>query len=205
MQDANGGSFGSSGQVPLELLESVRDLNRRFLELLSGDSGAWSSTSRILPLEVSARIAPLSAAQKAAAANCPYALFDLRFDDHGHWQRRLRSPGSLAVSECPAVDAQTLDFVRLAVFFAWHVARGGKLVAQLLLGMGEHTAAAFRSATIDCLTTLALTEAVHLTARWHRCARYWSALAGAASRPNSAELRRIQLYGLQLAAAARLG
>jgi len=38
-----------------------------------------------------------------------------------------------------------------------------------------------------------------------RVCEYWCALAGAASRPNPGELRRIQLYGLQLAAAARLG
>jgi len=205
MQDAHGDSSGSAGNVPLGLLESVRDLNRRFLGLLCGEAGAWSPAGRILPIDLAARMAPLSAAQRSAAASCPYALFDLRFGDRGHWQRRLRSPGAWAISECPGVDAPTLDFVRLAVFFAWHVARSGKLAPPLLLGMDESTAAAFRGATIDCLPTLAVTEAAHLTARWHRCARYWSALAGAASRTNSAELRRIQLYGLQLAAAARLG
>ena len=65
-------------------------------------------------------------------------------------------------------------------------------------------AAAFREATIDCLPSLAETEAGHLTARWNNCTAYWSALTGAAARENPASLRRIQLYGLQLAAAARL-
>jgi hypothetical protein len=102
------------------------------------------------------------------------------------------------------VDAETLEFARLALFFAWHVASTSKLAAQLLLGMRDVTAAAFRSATIDCLPDLAVTEAAHLTARWNDCAPYWSALTRAAAGPDCAELRRIQLYGLQLAAAVRL-
>jgi hypothetical protein len=102
------------------------------------------------------------------------------------------------------VDRKTLEFVRLALFFAWHVASTTKLAAQLLLGMHEVTAAAFREATIDCLPSLAETEAGNLTARWNNCTAYWGALTGAASRQNPASLRRIQLYGLQLAAAARL-
>ena len=141
-------------------------------------------------------------------------MFDLRFDDDAHWRTRLRNAGSWGVSESSAVDAAapgsavdaaTLEFVRVALFFAWHVSSAAKLAPQLLLGMREDTAAAFRGATIDCLPSLAASEALHLTARWNGCARYWCALAGAASRPNPGELRRIQLYGLQLAAAARLG
>jgi len=212
MQDAHTGSWARGTQVPLELLESVRDLNRRFLDLAAGETGGWRSAGRVMPADLSARIAPLSPGQKTAAANCPYALFDLRFDDDAHWRTRLRNAGSWGVSESSAVDAAapgsavdaaTLEFVRVALFFAWHVSSAAKLAPQLLLGMREDTAAAFRGATIDCLPSLAASEALHLTARWNGCARYWCALAGAASRPNPGELRRIQLYGLQLAAAPR--
>jgi hypothetical protein len=47
-------------------------------------------------------------------------------------------------------------------------------------------------------------EAAHLSARWNGCSAYWSALTSAASRSDPAALHRVQLYGLQLAAAARL-
>jgi len=213
MQDAHTGSWARGTQVPLELLESVRDLNRRFLDLAAGETGGWRSAGRVMPADLSARLAPLSPGQKNAAANCPYALFDLNFDDDEHWRTRLRNAGSWGVSESsavdaaapgPAVDAPTLEFVKVALFFAWHVSSAARLAPQLLLGMHDATATAFRSATIDCLPSLAATEATHLTARWNECARYWSALTSAASRPDSTELRRIQLYGLQLAAAARL-
>jgi hypothetical protein len=204
MQDANIGSWAREAHVSVEMRESVRELNHRFLDLVSSQPRGWNSATRGLSLEVFAQVAPLSAAQKAAASNCPYALFDLRFHDDCHWQSRLRTADQWAIAEQASVDAATLEFVRLALFFAWHVASTTKLAAQLLLGMHDATATAFRSATIDCLPSLAATEATHLTARWNECARYWSALTSAASRPDSTELRRIQLYGLQLAAAARL-
>lgn len=210
MQDAQVVSWTRETQVSAEMLESVRGLNSRFLDLAaiqSGrqSSGDWSSSIHVgLSPEVSAQIAPLSAVQKAAAASCPYALFDLRFRDDRHWRTRLGDGGRWSVADEAPVHADTLDFVRLALFFAWHVAAAGKVAAQLLLGMHEGTVAAFRAAAIDCLPTLAATEAVHLTARWNDCPAYWDALADAAARPNPAGLRKIQLYGLQLAAAARL-
>ena len=208
MQDAHVGSWLREAHVSAEIQASVRDLNHRFLNLVVGRPGGWSIPGRGLSAALCARIAPLSAAQKSAAANCPYALFDLRFHDDGHWRARLRTavPGGAAeeVAEGVAVDGKTLEFARLALFFAWHVASTTRHAAQLLLGMHEATAAAFREATIDCLPSLAETEAGHLTARWNDSTAYWSALTGAASRQNPARLRRIQLYGLQLAAAARL-
>jgi len=187
-----------------EIQASVRDLNHRFLDLAAGRPAGRSAPGRGVSEAVSARIAPLSAAQKSAAANCPYALFDLRFHDDGYWSTRLRAAAVGGVAEGIAVDGKTLEFARLALFFAWHVASTTRLAAQLLLGMHEATAAAFREATIDCLPSLAETEAGQLTARWNNCTAYWSALTGAASRENPASLRRIQLHGLQLAAAARL-
>jgi hypothetical protein len=49
-----------------------------------------------------------------------------------------------------------------------------------------------------------VTEAAHLSARWGECTVFWSALTAAAARTEPAALRRVQLHGLQLAAAARL-
>lgn len=203
MQDAHFISWVRECHVPAEMLGSVHGLNHRFLDLMALQRD-WTAPNSNSWVSVSAQVAPLSAAQKAAAANCPYALFDLRFHDDDHWQRRLRATDRWSVADEAPVDPKTLDFVRLAIFFAWHVASTTKLAGRLLLGMHELTATAFRGATIDRLPYLAATEAANLTARWNSCAVYWSALIGAASGPDSSTLRRIQLYGLQLAAAARL-
>jgi hypothetical protein len=204
MQDAHVGTRAREPHLSTELQGSLRELNRRFLDLVVGRPGHWNIAGWGLPAALSARVAPLTAEQKAAAANCPYALFDLRFHDDGYWLTRLGAAGKGGVAEGAAADPPALEFVRLAIFFAWHVASTSNLAAGLLLGMHEATAAAFREATIDCLPALAETEAGHLTARWNHCATYWTALTGAAARPDPADLRRIQLYGLQLAAAARL-
>lgn len=192
------------------MFESVRGLNSRFLDLAADAAGRpspgdWSPGARMgLPAGISAQLLPLSAAQKTAAANCPYALFDLRFHDDGHWRTRFGDGGRWSVADEGPVPEDTLDFVRLALFFAWHVAATGRLAGQWLLGMSDGTLAAFRAAPIDSLPALAATEAANLTARWSSCPAYWGALAGAAARPNSAGLRKVQLYGLQLVAAARL-
>ncbi len=206
MQDANVSRWAREAHVSAKMLESVRELNYRFLDLIAAQPGDWNSARFAgLPAEVLWEMLPLSDAQKKAAADCPYALFDLRFHDATHWQTRFEAGGRWGVGERAAVGDATLEFVRLALFFAWHVASASRLAARLLLGMNDATVAGFRVATIDCLPALGLLEAANLTARWSYCPTYWKALTGAASRPNAAGLRRVQLSGLQLTAAAQLG
>ncbi len=159
---------------------SLRELNHRFLELAASDSMCGG------------RLRALTRSQRAAAADCPYALFDLRLNDATHWQMRL------GVAFVPA------DFMRLALFYTWHVAASGSLSAKLLLGMHELTASAFTRVTVDRLPELALAESHELRARWMQCDGFWAALASAAERQDAKRLRRVQLYGIQLAAAAQL-
>ena len=205
MQEAIVDGWAQESHLSAESLGSLRDLNHRFLDLAAagathGRVPAAPSCRRAWP----AQVAPLSAAQRAAAAGCPYALFDLRFQDDGHWGRRLRNAGEWRVADESLVDDDTSSFVRLALFYAWHVASGAGLKAQLLLGMNRATATAFRGITVNHLPALVVTEAAHLSARWGECTVFWSALTAAAARTEPAALRRVQLHGLQLAAAARL-
>jgi len=198
--------FGSWTQRPhFAGLAPLHDLNHRFLELLAARGADWPSRDgmRWSP-EVGARVSRLTTAQRAAVAGCPYALFDLRFEDHDYWRARLTGKGELWVADEGARECATGDFVRLALFYSWHVASSAQLAAQLLLGMTEQTAAAFRQVTLNGLPALAASEAANLTARWAQSEVYWRALLQAASRKDAAHLRRIQLFGLQLAAAARL-
>jgi hypothetical protein len=193
MLDSFIGTWAQESHLSAEILESLRDLNHRFLDLAAARTD-WPGH----------RVAALSAAQRAAAAGCPYALFDLRFQDDGHWRLRLQNSGSPNIAdECP-VDDETASFVRLALFYAWHIASGPGLKAQLQLGMNDGTAAAFSRITVNQLPVLVATEAVHLSPRWSGNTAYWSALTAAASRTDSRVLNRVQLYGLQLTAAARL-
>lgn len=207
MQDAyaSGWTRARESHVSLEVFSSLRELNHRFLELVAARTEQCHGSRRVgLPDELSGQVAPLSAAQKAAVADCPYALFDLRFHDQEHWRTRLSEPGPWGVSDDAVADRDMIDFARLALFFAWHLAATEGLAAQLLLGMTEPTAAAFRKASLNVLPALVATETMHLTARWNERRTYWESLVCAAAQPDGKALRRVQLYGLQLAAAARL-
>jgi hypothetical protein len=185
---------------------SLRALNRRFLDL------------RCATVGLSGRMARLSAAQKDTVASCPYALFDVRLHDVAHWQARLRETGAEGVADVTACgraapasarDADVTDFLRLALFFAWHVASSSgagvpRLSPQLVLGMHAHTKAAFARTPVSALPELARSEAGCLSARWADCNCYWSALAAAAEGRDEVRLQRVRLYGIQLAAAAQL-
>jgi hypothetical protein len=202
MTDANIGSWTHEAHSSIAMQNSLRQMNHRFLDLVSIAENGWSSSPLRMVGAVSAQVSPLSTAQRAAASDCPYALFDLRFCDAGHWQERLcGGQRACAVAEELPIGHDITEFVRLALFFAWHVASTSSRAAPLLLGMPERTAVAFRAVTIDCLPRLAIAESQHLTERWNDCPRYWTALTTAAARRDTTGLRRIQLYGLQLAAA----
>lgn len=200
MQDAF--IWARQANFPSQLLGSLRDLNRRFLDLAAAHGPAGGPLK--LPQEPAAHLARLSAAQRAAAAECPYALFDLRFDDHTHWRSRLAGAGPWCVADEPAVDPEIAGFVGVALFYAWHVASTPRFGAQLWLGMAESTAAAFRGVSLHCLPALVAGEAANLSARWCTSAFYWRALACAALRDDARRLRKVQLFGLQLGAACLL-
>jgi hypothetical protein len=205
MQDAFVGSWAQESHLSTGRLGSLRDLNHQFLDLTASGANGWTLRGeRRRSLSLATQLAPLSAAQRTAAAGCPYALFDLRFQDEGHWLSCLTNSGSWHMADESVIEDDAVRFVRLALFYAWHVASSAGLAAQLLLGMNASTAARFRSVTVNQLAALAPSEADNLSARWGDCTAYWSALIGAASRTDPAALRRVQLYGLQLAAAARL-
>ena len=191
------GDWAPESHLSSAALRSLHDLNHRFLDLAA--SGRIARCAFL-----TAQIAPLSAAHRESLAHCPYALFDLNFADDAHWQICLHAGQGWGVADDESADREIASFVHVALFYAWHVAAGASLAAQLLLGMNPQTARAFRRSTVNMLPALAASEAPALAARWGQCTAYWNALTSAALRCESAPLRRAQLSGLQLAAAARL-
>jgi len=198
MQDAF--RWARQASFAAHTLAPLRELNHRFLDLAAVHSGSPGTFK--IPQEAAAPIAALSREARAAAADCPYALFDLRFHDDAHWRVRLSESWRVADEAEPAADVTA--FARLALFYAWHLAATPWLGAQLWLGMAESTAAAFRAASLDRLPALAASEAVNLSARWSTSTFYWRALSSAAARGDARRLRRVQLFGLQLGAARLL-
>ena len=177
---------------------ALRDLNHRFLDLAGRAPAMAPRATRAAGTAVAA----LSPAQRAAAAGCPYALFDLRFQDDGTGSCVCRS-GSWRVADEPARTDETVGFVRLALFYAWHVAASAGLEAQLLLGMNGGTARRIPAGHGEPTAGAGGDRGGPPVRKMARLSRILERSHAAASRADEA-LRRIQLYGLQLAAAARL-
>lgn len=208
MQEVITGNWVREPHLTIEQLGSMRGLNLRFLDLAGGVAGQWDACragagSSMLAAGLAQQLGPLSRTQRVAVASCPYALFDLRFENESYWQSRLVQHAPYRVAD-DSLDSDVVDFTRLALFYAWHVSSTAGLAAQILLGMSPVTVNAFRGLGVNSLPGLAASEAVNLSARWRNSAAYWNALIGAAERADPSALRRVQLYGLQLAAAARL-
>ena len=183
MQDAIVGSWAGSPHSSAENLESLRDLNHRFLDLTAARGGGWAAAGAGVPLDLAGRIAPLSAPQREAAAGCPYALFDLRFQDERILAPRLQNLDDWGVADESPVDDDTASFVRLALFYAWHICRerGPQRPAAV---RDERRAPSRRSAESPSTNwrRLVATEAANLSARWSDCTAFWSALTAAAAR-----------------------
>ncbi len=173
-------------------LGSLRELNQRFLGL------EWTRTA------FDGRIARLTNTQRAAAADCPYALFDLRLGDCDYWQLRLQQPEARHVADEEAIGAELAEFTRLALFYAWYAATAAKLPAKLALSMHERTAAALRGITVNRIPDLVITESRGVSPRWNHCPQFWNALALTAASGDAERLKRVQLSGIQLAAATQL-
>ncbi|HEY2684603.1 MAG TPA: hypothetical protein VGI93_13895 [Steroidobacteraceae bacterium] len=201
MQESFAGAWTESPRLLGESLGALRDLNLRFLDLLTRVDGWRPRLGLAAP--VLTAIEALSPPHRAALAGCPYALFDLRFADEAHWRARLSAPRHWRVAD-QSDQPESREFAGLSLFYAWHVAARGVEPSQLQLGMGRETVLAFRRVRLNELALLAEHETEHLRARWHQYPAFWNALIAAAGSADPLALKRTQLYGLQLTAAARL-
>ncbi len=201
MQEAANVNWVRESHWSDDQMSSLACLNQRFLDLAGARSGVWQQSHAGA---LAGRLAPMPEKERAAAAACPYALFDLRFNDAAYWETRLQYGSLWRVAEAPVVDEDVLRFTQLALFFSWHVACTSALAARLLLGMATQTAAALARMPVNDIPALAATEAVHLRVRFGDCGVYWQALMNAATRQDARVLKRVQLCGLQLSAAAQL-
>jgi len=202
MQEALVDGWIGQPQFSAATLAPLHHLNHRFLDLLAEESEHWGERTAEC-MTVARTLRALQPTQLEAAARCPYALFDLRLDDAEHWRRRLAHPVLWRIEE-RAAPSESAAFTRLALFYAWHVAASERPGAELLLGMHAQTADALRATRLVNLPSIAGGEATLLRPRFPERRAFWSALARAALRGDAGELRRVQLFGLQLSAAVRL-
>jgi hypothetical protein len=204
MQQTPPGHWTPQPLYTLEAMGPLHDLNRHFLDLLADRENFRACTRAAESATLACALAALTPAQRAQAARCPYALFDLRFQDAEHWRQRLEGTKAWRIEDAEAPGHERLEFVHVALFYAWHVAWTGQLAAQVMLGMPAGTAHALRVTALNSLPALAPRAALELKARFSPRGSFWSSLIRSAARGDAAQLKRVQLFGLQLAAAAHL-
>ena len=198
VQDAGGGETYPARQVlDAPTLRTLHDLNRMYL----ANAAPWlrqtgAEASANARLGYAATVLALPAAARSLAADCPYTLFNLRFDDGSFWR-------SVAVEHRPGASASTAAgaFARAAVFLAWHLVRSCELAAPLALGMAASVMELMRALPVSALDEVAAAALPFLAPRWADHERFWSTLASAACTANSRELGEVRLLGMQLLAA----
>jgi hypothetical protein len=189
------GAYRVHALLDSQTLRTLEDANEAFLLLLTRSRERASPFG--LPGEVAARAAALAPAARALAARCPYALFNLQFENAAFWSEAARGPPA----PVPAGGSEALAFAHTAVFMAWHLAQGDELAAALVLGMTPAVRAAWRALPLSAVTPAADAAWPALRARWAEHRLFWPALIAAAEARDALAMDQVRRLGLQLLAA----
>jgi hypothetical protein len=130
----------------------------------------------------------------------PFALFDLRFRDERFWTYESRAASAVQDGQpTPAADTRLLRFAHAVLTLAWHLVQVDPRVARLALGMAPGTQQVLEATPIGLLDALARRTCPAVSARFCTRERFWGHL-GSALRlpPDSGQLERLRLLGLQL-------
>ncbi len=198
INDADGGGYLSHAVLDDSTRTSIRETNAAFLMLVAHRHAAWPGGGAFgLDAGSVARIAALDPAGRRASADCPYTLFNLRFEDAEFWEAIARDPGARGTAGVTGEAA----FARTAVFLAWHLAQHSDLAAALVLGMTASVQMAWRRLPLSALDGAASAVLPQLAARWGDHPRFWPKLLEAVAPVDRARADAVRLLGLQLLAA----
>lgn len=196
VHDAPEGAYAARAVIDASALTSIQEANLAFLALLG--RGGWPAGSAPAPglgAEILEELGRLDGRSRAALADCPYTLFDLRFADAAFWR------GAAVAAVPPAESSLLTGFTRTAVFLAWHLAQSNELAASLVLGMSAPVQRLWRGMPVSSLEAVALVAAPHLTARWGSHPTFWAKLLDTAGPGGRDRGEAVRLLGLQLIAA----
>jgi len=192
------GAYRVHALLELTTLRALEDANQAFLSLLSGQARrAPGGAAFGLEGELLERVAALTGGPRALAARCPYALFDLQFDNGAFWAEAAQG----APVPVAAGGSEALAFAHTAAFMAWHLAQGDELAAALVLGMTPAVRATWRALPLSAVTPAAAAAWPVLRARWAQHRLFWPALIAAAATRDAPASDQVRRLGLQLLAA----
>ncbi|HEY7379519.1 MAG TPA: hypothetical protein VH542_12605 [Steroidobacteraceae bacterium] len=193
----------SSSILGADVLEPLHELNRAWLALLAVTPRPWIAhgVAGRLPDPVHCGLLALSAEQRAEVARCPFSLFTAHFSDGAYWTGWAGNREIHERLEREACGGALADFTRLALFFAWHLARTSTSSARIVLGMSDQTIGAFARLPLTNLQHSGDAMMTVMTARWPERPLYWLRLL--ASVGHQDQLDAVRTLGLQMLAAER--
>jgi hypothetical protein len=198
VRDGSEAGYAAPAVLDGVTLAAISEANGAFLELLAASAEERPGATALgLPRAMALKVRALDSAARAQIADCPYTLFNLRFEEPAFWSSllRQRAPGG-------GEPAARVAFARTAVFFAWHLAHSNELAAALVLGMSTEVRRAFRAIPLSVLERATHVVLPHLTARFGTHPTFWQRLLDGAESRSAASAESARLLGLQLLAAA---
>lgn len=209
------GAYAQRAAIDDATFETIRQANAAFLALVARRAVTDGGAAALgLPATIASRIGAQDATTRRFAAECPYTLFNVRFEDAAFWRSVAagsadaagdgRGPRAGAADAPPRAHAPWVGdeprFVLTAVFLAWHLARHGDLSSALVLGMTPAVREVWRGLPLQALDAVVAASLPQLRARWGAHPRFWPQLLAAADRPGVDHAERVRLLGLQLLA-----
>jgi len=203
----------SSPILTPQVLEPLYDINWDFLTMLTRVPRQWQAArvSSRLPCPAYVELVSMDPLRRREAARVPFTLYSARFLDDRYWQQIASSP-TVLLNENPGSDEARhylLEFARLALFFAWHLATANPPAARLVMGMPGETVNVFREMSPTKVRQIAIDRAELLVPRWADRTSFWTRLLrgssdGAGSFALDAGMIGIQMIAGEMVASAAL-
>jgi hypothetical protein len=195
-------SLHSNTPFAKRLLRDLHSLNREYLSLLAGSDCRSSAidSEQALPDTVARSLIRLSEPERAAISRCPYALFDLALEDAQRWRHILMLKQSRVRAEPRVGEAQMLEFVRTALFVAWHAVQIDITFARFSFGMHPESASRLAGLSVGSMTVAASHAVEWLGPRWSNNACFWPDLIRFAASDAVTQFQASKLLGCQLLA-----
>lgn len=189
------------------VLEQLYEINHIYLDMLALGTRVWIGDQRhlFLPDPVTASLMELDVVHRAAAAKCPFTLFNAQFQNASFWislanATVIREPVQLFADPNNKRNGST-SFTEMALFYAWHLVRSHPHAAPLLLGMKSQTLNAFKQFSLTRLKSLSIERPDLITPRWPERTRFWKVMFNAAQQGAEERIVELRLVGVQMIAA----
>jgi len=181
-------------------LRLVHELNERCIETLARLS--TDRSTRTIEIVASSRAlwSCLDAGARRRAAECPFLLVDVWFQNVHWWrsvkERRIPHVHSARHRCFPPRAAGTL--MRETLMLTWSTARSDRRIAGLLLGLAPAVAEIIAGLGLQDVERIAAKFARQVRPRWEDRPGFWRSLVLAARDGDENTRHEIHLHGLQL-------